>query len=425
MLDASQKLFERAKQVLPGGVNSPVRAFRAVGGNPKFIASASGAYLTDVDGDTYIDYIGSWGPMILGHAHPAVTEAIVKAAESGTSYGAPSKNEVELAELIVSRVPSCEMVRFVNSGTEATMSAIRLARAATGRDVIVKFAGGYHGHADSFLIQAGSGVATFGSPDSPGVTIGTAKDTRSVEYNDVNAIRQLFDREGGQIAGLIVEGVPGNIGVVPHQPGFLAFLREICTQYGALLIFDEVMSGFRVHTAGAQGLYSITPDLSTFGKIIGGGLPVGAYGGRKDLMEMIAPSGPVYQAGTLSGNPLAMAAGLCTLQLLDAKAYQILEDSSARLETGLNRIAEKLGVQIKVQRVGSMLTLFFTDKPVCNYADAKTCDHAKFAKFFQGMLSNGIHLPPSGYEAWFVSTAHGTKEIDLTLEAVELQLRGI
>jgi glutamate-1-semialdehyde 2,1-aminomutase len=360
--------------------------------------------------------------MILGHAHPEVTEAIIKAAEKGTSYGAPSPDEVELAELIVSRVPSCEMVRFVNSGTEATMSAIRLARAATGRDVIVKFSGGYHGHADSFLIQAGSGVATFGAPDSPGVTVGTARDTRSVEYNDVEAIKDLFEREGSQIAGLIVEGVPGNIGVVLHQPGFLAFLRNICTKYGALLIFDEVMSGFRVHTAGAQGLFDITPDLSTFGKVIGGGLPVGAYGGRRDLMEMIAPSGPVYQAGTLSGNPLAMAAGLCTLKLLDAMAYAKLEQTGAILENGLVGIANKLHIPVKVQRVGSMLTLFFTNSSVTNYPDAKACDHQKFAQFFRGMLSKGVHLPPSGYEAWFISTAHGTDEIALTLSAVELQL---
>ncbi len=422
-MNASQQLFERANAVLPGGVNSPVRAFRAVGGNPKFIASANGAYLMDVDGVRYIDYIGSWGPMILGHAHPEVTEAIIKAVEKGTSFGAPSPMEVELAELIVSRVPSCEMVRFVNSGTEATMSAIRLARAATGRDVIVKFAGGYHGHADSFLIQAGSGVATFGTPDSPGVTTGTARDTRVVEYNDFDAISELFGREGDLIGGLIVEGVPGNIGVVPHLPGFLQFLREICSKHGTLLIFDEVMSGFRVHPAGAQGLYGISPDLSTFGKVIGGGLPVGAYGGRKDLMMMIAPSGPVYQAGTLSGNPLAMAAGLATLNLLNETAYPQLEETASYLERGIIDITEKLDISAKVQRVGSMLTLFFTDRSVHNYFDAKSCDHQKFAAFFNGMLSNGIHLPPSGYEAWFISTAHGQAEIEQTLRTAEIQLR--
>ncbi len=419
----SQRLFERARKVLPGGVNSPVRAFRAVGGNPRFMFSASGAHLTDVDGNTYIDYIGSWGPMILGHTHHEVTEAIIRAAERGTSYGAPSKNEVELAELIVERVPACEMVRFVNSGTEATMSAIRLARAATGRDLIVKFAGGYHGHADSFLIQAGSGVATFGTPDSPGVTVGTAKDTRVIEYNDINAVTELFESEGDLIAGLIVEGVPGNIGVVPHESGFLEFLRQICLKYGTLLIFDEVMSGFRVHEAGAQGLYGIAPDLSTFGKIIGGGLPVGAYCGRRDLMEMIAPNGPVYQAGTLSGNPLAMAAGLTTLRLLNEEAYAKLDISGAAIQQGIEQIALNINMSLTVQRVGSMLTLFFTDQSVKNYSDAKACDHARFAAFFQGMLNDGIHLPPSGFEAWFVSIAHSPSDIELTLAAVERQLK--
>ncbi len=402
-------------------MNSPVRAFQAVGGDPVFIASAHEAYLNDVDGNRYIDYIGSWGPMILGHAHPAVTEVIVKAAEHGVSYGAPSAAEVELAELIVRRVPSCEMVRFVNSGTEATMSAIRLARAATGREVIVKFAGGYHGHGDSFLIQAGSGAATFGTPDSPGVTAGTARDTRVVEYNDFDAIDDLFAREGSHIAGLIVEGVPGNIGVVPHLPGFLEFLRATCSQHGSLLILDEVMSGFRVHAAGAQGLYGIAPDISTFGKVIGGGLPVGAFGGRKELMAMIAPSGPVYQAGTLSGNPLAMAAGLATLKLLDDKAYAQLEETGMRLEKGLVEIAERYELPVQVQRVGSMLTLFFGSKPVRNYSDAKSCDHQMFAAFFRGMLGAGIHLPPSGYESWFVSTAHGPDEIARTLETANIE----
>lgn len=418
----STHLFNRAKQVTPGGVNSPVRAFRAVGGIPRFISSAKGAYLTDVDGSQYIDYVGSWGPMIHGHAHPEITEAIIKAAEKGTSYGAPSPLEVELAEEIVARVPSTEMVRFVNSGTEATMSAIRLARAATGREVIVKFAGGYHGHADSFLIQAGSGVATFGTPDSPGVTAGTARDTRVIEFNDFEAVKNLFILEGDKIAGLIVEGVPGNIGVVPHQAGFLKFLRDTCSRYGSLLIFDEVMSGFRVHRAGAEGLYGISPDLSTFGKVIGGGLPVGAYGGQKTLMELISPSGAVYQAGTLSGNPLAMAAGLATLRLLNEEAYLKLETIGDALAKGLVSISESFNIPVQIQRVGSMMTLFFSDAPVTNYTEAKLCDHKKYAQFFHGMLQEGVYLPPSGFEAMFLSTIHGKEEIDWTLVAAERQL---
>jgi glutamate-1-semialdehyde 2,1-aminomutase len=402
---------------LPGGVNSPVRAFKGVGGTPPFIESARGCTLTDVDGNDYIDYIGSWGPMIVGHAHPAVVSAITEAASRGTSFGAPSPAEVELAEEMIRRVPSLEMVRLVNSGTEATMSAIRLARAATSRDVIIKFAGGYHGHADSFLIQAGSGAATLGLPNSPGVTRGAAQDTRVARYNDLDSVEAIFKSAPDQIAAIIVEPVAGNMGVVPPEPGFLEGLRSLCDRFGALLIFDEVMTGFRVHYSSAQGLYAIRPDLSTFGKVIGGGLPVGAYGGRTDLMKLIAPSGNVYQAGTLSGNPLAMAAGLATLKLLDHRAYEILEATSAALQTGLSEACESRGIPHSVQRVGSMLTLFFSPDPVRNMDDASRADHGRFARFFGSMLRSGVHLPPSGYEAWFVSLAHDQNTIDRTLEA--------
>jgi glutamate-1-semialdehyde 2,1-aminomutase len=421
----SDKLFERAKKVLPGGVNSPVRAFRSVGGSPRFIVRAKGCTLTDVDGNVYIDYIGSWGPMILGHAHLEVIQAVQRAAMLGTSYGAPCLAEVQLAELIVERVPSVEKIRFVNSGTEATMSAVRLARAATGRDVILKFNGCYHGHADYFLIQAGSGVATLGLPDSPGVTEGSARDTRSVEYNSFDEVNAVFNAEGGDVAAIIVEPVAGNMGVVPPDDGFLQGLREICDRYGALLIFDEVMTGFRVAPGGAQELYGVKPDLTTFGKIIGGGLPVGAYGGSGELMKMIAPEGNVYQAGTLSGNPLAMAAGLRTLQLLEGYIYHNLEERSQKLEIGLKSAAESAGIPAVVQRVGSMLTLFFTDKPVRNMQDAKASDHKRFAQFFNGMLDEGIHLPPSGYEAWFVSAAHDEGTIEKTVETAEKVLKGM
>jgi len=412
----SERLFEKACKILPGGVNSPVRAFKAVSGTPPFIVSAKGCMLIDADGIEYIDYIGSWGPMILGHARKEVTGVLIEAVKKGASYGAPSPAEVELAQEIVNRVPSVEKIRFVNSGTEATMSAIRLARAAAERDIIIKFAGGYHGHGDSFLIQAGSGATTLGIPTSPGVTEGVASDTRVVEYNNIEAIKDLFDKEGEEIAALIVEPVAGNMGVVPPEPGFLEGLRKICDQYGSILIFDEVMTGFRVAEAGAQQLYSIMPDLTTFGKVIGGGLPVGAYGGRADLMSMIAPEGPVYQAGTLSGNPLAMAAGLHTLKLLDKAAYEKLEKTSAVLAEGLIEKAKKAGIPVTVQRVGSMLTLFFTNKPVRNLEDASVADHDRFAKFFNFMLKNGVHLPPSGYEAWFVSLAHDESVIWKTVD---------
>lgn len=413
----SEDIFNKACRILPGGVNSPVRAFKAVSGTPPFIVSASGCVLTDLDGNEYIDYIGSWGPMILGHARKEVVEFLTDVVGKGTSFGTPSPLEVELAEEIVKRVPSVEKIRFVNSGTEATMSAIRLARAATKRDVIVKFSGGYHGHADSFLIQAGSGATTLGVPTSPGVTEGVSKDTRVIAYNDIDAINRLFQSEGDKIAAIIVEPVAGNMGTVPPEPGFLEGLREICGKYDSLLIFDEVMTGFRVARGGAQQLYDIKPDLTTFGKIIGGGLPVGAYGGRADLMSMIAPEGPVYQAGTLSGNPLAMAAGLQTMRLLDESVYNRLEKISGMLEEGLKDVADNAGIPVTVQRVGSMITLFFTDKPVRNLDDASSADHGLFAKFFTRMLRSGIHLPPSGYEAWFVSAAHDKAAIDKTIDA--------
>ena len=423
-MSKSEQYFDRARKVTPGGVNSPVRAFKSVGGSPRFISSANGCELTDVDGDDYIDYIGSWGPMILGHAHPEIKKALTKAIGRGTSYGAPSRDEVILAEMIVERIPSVEMIRFVNSGTEATMSAVRLARAATGRNIIIKFAGGYHGHADSFLIQAGSGVATFSSPDSPGVTHGAAQDTLIAEFNDLASVWKIFDNVQGKVGAIIVEPVPGNMGVIPPDPGFLQGLRDICDQSGAVLIFDEVMTGFRIHPQGAQGLYGIMPDLSTFGKIIGGGLPVGAYGGKAKLMSMISPQGPVYQAGTLSGNPLAMTAGIETLKRLTPDVYDNIELISAKLEAGLNGAISELEVEATVQRVGSMLTLFFHPGPVKNFNDAKAADHDRFARFFNLMLENGIHLPPSGYEAWFISAAHTTDVIYKTIESAHVSLKG-
>ncbi len=424
-MERSRSLFEKARTLMPGGVSSPVRAFRAVGGTPRFITSARGCWLEDADGRRYVDYIGSWGPMILGHAHPDVVAALEEAVGRGTSFGAPCPGEVALAEEIVARVPSVEMVRFVNSGTEATMSAVRLARAATGRAVVVKFAGAYHGHGDAFLIQAGSGAATFGLPDSPGVTPGAARDTRVARYNDLEDVERLFGAEGEAIAAVIVEPVAGNMGVVPPERGFLEGLRSLCDRYGALLIFDEVMTGFRVGPAGAEGRYGVRPDLGTFGKVIGGGLPVGAYGGRADLMSMVAPEGPVYQAGTLSGNPLAMAAGLATLKALTADAYERLEQLSAHLQARLERACEEASVPVTIQRVGSMLTLFFVPGPVRNMDDLSAADHGRFRVFFNRMLEAGVHLPPSGYEAWFVSLAHDTAVIERTGEAVRRALRGL
>ncbi len=414
----SEALFEEAKRFLPGGVNSPVRAFRAVGGVPRFIDRASGARLTDADGRTYVDYVGSWGPMIVGHAHPEVVRAVRDAAERGTSYGAPTAVETELAKLVCEAVPSVEMVRFVNSGTEAVMGAIRLARAATKRDAIVKIAGGYHGHADYLLVQAGSGVATLGLPDSPGVPADFAKHTYSVEYNDLDGTRALFAREGRRIAALIVEPVPGNFGVGVPEPGYLEGLRAITREHGALLVFDEVMSGFRVAYGGAQARYGVLPDLTTLGKVIGGGLPVGAYGGRRDLMSMVAPAGPVYQAGTLSGNPLAMSAGIATLRLLgEPGAYDRLEATSAALAEGLARAARMAEVPVTTNRVGSMFTTFFSEGPVRSYAEARGADTARYARFFAAMIEGGVYLAPSQFEAAFVSLAHGPDEVAATVEA--------
>lgn len=414
----SATLFDRAQSLMPGGVNSPVRAFRAVGGTPRFIDRAEGCHLFDVEGRKYIDYIGAWGAMIAGHAHPAVTESIAATMRKGIHFGTPNSLEIELAAEITRRMPSIERIRMVNSGTEAVMSAIRLARAATGRSKIVKFDGCYHGHADSMLVQAGSGVATLSLPDSPGVTAASASDTISIPFNDVCAVESTFSRHGNAIAAIIVEPIVGNMGVVLPEPGFLDALRDITIRYDALLILDEVMTGFRVGPGGAQGLFNIKPDLTTLGKIIGGGLPVGAYGGRADLMEMIAPSGPVYQAGTMSGNPVTMAAGLATLKLLDANAYDQLESASRHLSDGITTLADQIGLPVRVQRAGSMLTLFFADRAVRNLVDAKAADHCVFARFFHAMLNRGVHLPPSGYEAWFVSLAHEEQAIGETLNAV-------
>ncbi|MDH5507187.1 MAG: glutamate-1-semialdehyde 2,1-aminomutase [Anaerolineae bacterium] len=417
--------FNRAQAILPGGVSSPVRAFRAVGGQPLFIDRGAGPYLYDTDGNRYIDYVLSWGPLVLGHAHPQVVAALQAAAEKGASFGAPSPLEIELAELVQSLMPNLEMLRFVNSGTEATMSAIRLARAFTGRTKLIKFEGCYHGHADMLLVQAGSGVATLGLPDSPGVPAATVQDTLVARYNDLDSVAALFDAYPGEIAAIIIEPVAGNMGVVPPADGFLQGLRDLTSQHGALLIFDEVMTGFRVHLGGAQTLYGITPDLTTLGKVIGGGLPVGAYGGRKDIMALVAPSGPVYQAGTLSGNPLAMTAGIATLQLLRQPGeWDKLEQAAAALSTGLAAAAQAAAVPVQQTRVGSMSSLFFTQQPVRDWDSVKTCDTARFAKYFQAMLAQGVYLAPSQFEAGFVSTAHDEAVIAATVEAAEKALAG-
>ena len=423
----SESLFQSAQRLIPGGVNSPVRAFRGVGGTPFFVASAGGARINDVDGRSYIDFLGSWGPLILGHAAPAVVEALSEAARRGTSYGAPTAAEVEMAELITRAVPSMEMVRLVSSGTEAAMSAIRLARGATGRDLVVKFDGCYHGHADSLLVKAGSGGVTFGVPDSRGVPASLAALTMALPFNDLAAVSRFMDDRGHEVAVVVVEPVAGNMGVVPPAPGFLGGLRELCTRHGALLLFDEVITGFRVGYGGAQALYGVRPDLTCLGKIIGGGLPVGAYGGRRDLMEQVAPLGGVYQAGTLSGNPLAVAAGMATLRALeDPASYRRLETLGARLESGLAEAARRAGVPLTINRVGSMLTGFFTGEPVVDLVSAKRSDTARYGRFFHGMLERGVFLAASQFEAAFVSLAHTEEDLDSAARAAAetLQTRG-
>jgi glutamate-1-semialdehyde 2,1-aminomutase len=418
-LTKSNELFERAKKVIPGGVNSPVRAFNSVGGIPPFVTRGEGATMTDVDGNTYIDYVGSWGPFILGHAHPRVVAAIEKTMkEHGTSFGAPTELEIELAELITKVVPSVEMVRMVNSGTEATMSAIRLARGYTKREKIIKFEGCYHGHGDSFLIKAGSGALTLGAPSSPGVTEGTAKDTLNATYNDIESVRELVESNKGNIAAVIIEAIGGNMGVVPSRKEFLVALRELCDKEGIVLIFDEVMTGFRVALGGAQEVYGITPDLTTMGKVIGGGLPVGAYGGKKEIMECVSPVGTVYQAGTLSGNPLAMAAGLETLKLLsEENPYPELEKKAVMVEEGFKNNIQKLGLNLCQTRVGSMSCLFFTDKDVVDFETANSSDTQKYAAYFNAMLERGIYLACSQFEAMFISTKHTEEDLQKTIQA--------
>jgi glutamate-1-semialdehyde 2,1-aminomutase len=419
----SDSYFQRAQEIIPGGVNSPVRAFRGVGGTPPFIEQAQGSRIFDADNLQYIDCVGSWGPMILGHGHRYVVEAVKKAATRGFSFGAPTIGEVELAEMIVQAMPSIEMLRLVNSGTEATMSALRLARAATGRNKIVKFDGGYHGHVDSLLVKAGSGGATFNVPDSAGVPAEVTKLTVSVAYNNLDAVRAVMDSE---VAAIIVEPVAGNMGVVPPAAGFLKGLREICDQHGALLILDEVMTGFRVAYSGAQSLYDVKPDITTLGKVIGGGMPIGAYGGRRDLMQLVSPLGPMYQAGTLSGNPIAVAAGKATLGVLkNSGIYSDLEERSAEFQDGVRKAAEKHGVPITFNRVGSMWTIFFTDGPVTDFESANRSNRDKFARFFHIMLSEGVYLPPSQLEAAFFSAAHAKKDILQLIERADRALKKV
>lgn len=418
-ISKSIKLFEEGKKYIPGGVNSPVRAFKSVGGNPVFMARGEGSKLFDVDGNEYIDYIGSWGPHIFGHNPPFIKEAVLKALDNGSSFGAPTEMEVEMAKLITSLVPSIEMVRMVNSGTEATMSAVRVARGYTNREKIIKFEGCYHGHADFFLIKAGSGALTFGQPDSPGVTKGTANDTLIARYNDLDSVIELVKQNKGEIAALILEPVVGNMGVVIPTEDFMNGLREICTKEGIVFIFDEVMTGFRLAKGGAQEVFGITPDMTTFGKIIGGGLPVGAFGGKREIMEKLAPMGPVYQAGTLSGNPLAMAAGFAALTHIKENPgiYDLLEEKTDKLETGFRENLEKLGKEYRINRIGSMISMFFTEQPVYDLESAMKSDTALYAKFFHGMLDRGIYLPPAQFESWFLSTALTDDDIERTIKA--------
>ena len=418
-LEKSAAAFIEAKRYIPGGVNSPVRSFRGVGGTPPFIASGSGSRLTDIDGNTYIDYVGSWGPMILGHAHPSVVQALQETATRGTSYGAPTLMETELAKKITRIVPSMEMVRMVNSGTEATMSVLRLARAYTGRNKVIKFAGCYHGHHDSLLVKAGSGALTLGTPDSPGVPASVAAGTITVPYNDAEILAEVFSRQGEDIAAVIIEPVPGNMGLVLPKPDYLAQVRKITADHGALLIFDEVMSGFRAAFGGAQAVYGIKPDLTCLGKVIGGGLPVGAYGGRKEIMEMISPAGPVYQAGTLSGNPLAMAAGITTLNILEADPdiYARMTDLTERLCRGIRGEAEKYGFHLQFHNIGTMFCVFFSDKEVVDYETAKCSNVDAFNQYFHSMLEQGIYLAPSQFEAGFMSIAHTDADIEATIAA--------
>lgn len=424
--EKSQQQFQRACRVIPGGVNSPARAFGGVGGEPLSIDRGEGAYLHDIDGNRLIDFVGSWGPHILGHRHPAVIAAVERALQRGTSFGAPTEIESELAETIIAAVPSIEKLRMVNSGTEATMSAIRLARGFTGRDVIVKFAGCYHGHVDSLLVQAGSAATTLGVPSSPGVPKGCTADTICLEFNDLPALEAAFQARGGEIAGVILEPIVGNMGLVLPEPGFLEGVRQICDRHGALLIFDEVMTGFRVAYGGAQARFAIRPDLTTLGKIIGGGMPVGAYGGRADVMNSISPAGPVYQAGTLSGNPLAMACGLATLQTLrETNPYPRLEAETERLTRGLSEAARDAGLPHSAPRAGSMFTLFFQGERVTNYTKAARSDTARFARYFWGMIERGVYLPCSQFEANFVSAAHTPADIDATISAAREVLRSI
>jgi glutamate-1-semialdehyde 2,1-aminomutase len=426
MSKRSEILFQEAQKLIPGGVNSPVRAFKSVGGNPIFIDRAAGSKIYDVDGKGYVDYVGSWGPMIVGHTHPKVTEALSKALVKGTSFGAPTELEIELARMVIDAVPSIEMVRMVNSGTEATMSAIRVARGYTGRDKIIKFEGCYHGHADGLLVKAGSGAATFGVPTSPGVPADYARNTLTAPFNDLDAVRKIVDQEGENIACIIVEPLPGNMGVIPPKPGFLEGLRELTKKKGIVLIFDEVMSGFRVAYGGAQERFGVTPDMTTLGKVIGGGLPVGAYGGKKEIMEKVSPSGPIYQAGTLSGNPLAMTAGIETLKILsEGNAYDLLEKKTTQLCRGIREAFESAGVPAYHTQVGAMFCTFFTGEEVTDYASAARSDTERFGRYFLNMLSKGVNLAPSQFEAAFMSLAHTEEDIEKTIEACRQSLKGL